>query len=141
MKKLLLLLPLLQMLPASAETWVTIISVPLRPIDPYNIVDYQIDLESIRSDGHITSANAKWTYKDEAEKVKAACSQSMLMMIDRSDPNPYWKLRKGEDWYFDVNSDGSSNHLYGKPYSESQPDKDNFNEWFSKTFELLCKGK
>lgn len=83
MKKLLLLLPLLQTLPASAETWVTVISVPLRPIDPYNIVDYQIDLDSIRSNEHITSANAKWTYKDETEKVKTACSQSMLMMIDQ----------------------------------------------------------
>ena len=140
MKKLLLLLPLLQMLPASAETWVTVVSVPLRPIDPYNIVDYQIDVDSIRSDEYMTSANTKWTYKDETEKVLAVCGQSKLMInSERSDA--YWIKRKGKDWFGDTNKDGSTFHLHGEPYSESQPDKDNFNEWFSKTFDLLCEDK
>ena len=80
-------------------------------------MDYQIDVDSIRSDEYMTSANTKWTYKDETEKVLAECGESKLMInSERSDA--YWIKRKGKDWFIDTNKDGSTFHTHGEPYSE-----------------------
>ena len=92
MKQLLLALPLILVAsPARAERWVTAASIPY-DLDkkPINIVDYQIDVNSIRKDGRFTSARATWNYRDDPQKIITECSNKRLIIVDKEvNPFPY----------------------------------------------------
>ena len=100
MKQLLLALTLILVTsPSRAERWVTAASIPY-DLDkkPINIVDYKIDINSIRNDGRFTSARATWNYRNDPHKIIAECSEERLMIVDKKlNPFPYWVIRKGED--------------------------------------------
>ncbi|QNI55209.1 hypothetical protein SynBIOSE41_02718 [Synechococcus sp. BIOS-E4-1] len=70
--------------PAKAERWVTAASISY-DLDkkPINIVDYQIDINSIRIDGRFTSARATWNYRDDPHKIIAEFSKERLMIVDK----------------------------------------------------------
>lgn len=109
MKQLLLAVPLILIgAPALAERWVTAASIPYDPDEkPVNIVDYQIDVNSIRKDGRFTSARAIWNYSDDPHKIITECSKERLMIVDKKlNSFPYWLIRKGEDWHFDIEKKG-----------------------------------
>ena len=105
------------------------------------MVEYLIDIHSIRKNGRFTSAQAKWSYSNERQNVIAECSNSRLT-IDagqvRPDPSserpdPYSVKRKGKDWWFD------SAPNKGEPFTGSKdPDRYIFNRWFSGALDLLC---
>ena len=142
MKRLLLALPLILIAsPALAERWMTAASIPYDGTPDSRMVDYLIDIHSIRKNGRFTSAQAKWSYSNERQNVIAECSNSRLT-IDagqvRPDPSserpdPYSVKRKGKDWWFD------SAPNKGEPFTGSKdPDRYIFNRWFSGALDLLC---
>ena len=85
MKQLLLALTLILVTsPSRAERWVTAASIPY-DLDkkPINIVDYQIEVKSIRNDGRFTSARATWNYRDHPHKITAERSKERLIIVDK----------------------------------------------------------
>ena len=138
MKQLLLALPLILVAsPARAERWVTAASIPY-DLDkkPINIVDCQIDINSMRNNGRFTSARATWNYRDDPQRIIAECSKERLMIADKKlNPFPYWVIRKGEDWFFDIGEKGDWPTF--QPPNEA-PGKYVYREWYSGAFDLLC---
>ena len=138
MKRLLLALPLILVAsPARAERWVTAASIPY-DLDkkPINIVDCQIDINSMRNNGRFTSARATWNYRDDPHRIIAECSKERLMIADKKlNPFPYWVIRKGEDWFFDIGEKGDWPTF--QPPNEA-PGKYVYREWYSGAFDLLC---
>ena len=132
MKRLLLALPLILIAsPALAERWMTAASIPHDGSPDSRMVDYLIDIHSIRKNGRFTSAKAKWSYSNELQNVIAECSNSRLTIDAGHDP--YSVKRKDKDWYFD------SGPNTGKVFTEAKdPDRYIFNRWFSGAFDLLC---
>ena len=138
MKRTLLALPLILIAsPAMAERWFTAASIPYDPDEkPINIVDYQIDVNSIRKDGRFTSARATWNYRDDPHTIIVECSKERLMIVDKKvSPFPYWVIRKGEDWHFDIEKKGDWPAIY--PPNQA-PGKYVYREWYSGAFDLLC---
>ena len=138
MKQLLLALPLILVAsPARAERWVTAASIPY-DLDkkPINIVDCQIDINSMRNNGRFTSARATWNYRDDPHKIITECSNKRLMIVDKKvNPFPYWVIQKDEDWHFDIEKKGDWPAF--RPPNEG-PYKYVYREWYSGAFDLLC---
>ncbi len=137
MKRLLLALPLILIgSPALAEKWVTVATGPIRPNNPEYFVGYQIDVDSIRiitfGDDTLIGAYAKWTYKDDIEKVVAECSKSRLRANAGMSGTPWVKRDSEGDWYLD---DGLRK---GEPFAETAENKYLVRRWFSGAFDLLC---
>ena len=120
-------------LPASAQTWVTVNTLPYSPNNP-KIVAYQIDVSSIFTRNGYTYAKGKMNYNREVDTLTVHCKDARLQKgSNRVYPPPYWIKRVNGFWYFD--DPGSS--IRGQRFEDGKYGYTD-SKWMSAIFDYLC---